>query len=116
MNKAAKPLVDKLKIAMTQTQKRVAVVDMIRASSFAQQVEALNIGESCSRVHGVHEGFTLKALAENMATMKEGLRNNTAPSVRQAKARTRGTYSIEIGDMRTPSGRTFVVAIVTRTA
>jgi hypothetical protein len=86
----------------------------VQPASFASQVAALEPGEHITKSLAVNETVTLRMLPVVLNDMKDALRNNTAPSVRQAKARTGGEYSIEISDMRTLSGRMFVVAVVIR--
>lgn len=106
----------KIKAAMQAPDKGVNPTDQRRAASFTQQVEGLNLGESCSRVVGVDPHVALYELATMLPDMREALRNNTAPSVRQASTRSGNKFTIEVADVRTPGGNFFIVAIVTRTA
>lgn len=116
MPKTAKPSAEKIKTAMQAPEKRVCTSNQGTDVSFASAVRYLEIGEHRSKSVEIDGNTPLYELAARINDTKESLRNNTAASVRLAKKKTGDTYSIEIGDMRTPSGRTFVVAIVTRTA
>lgn len=105
----------KIKSAMQQPDNGVTAPGRTQAASFASQVAALAVGECCSRVVGVDPNVRLCELSTMLPAMRESLRNNTAPSVRQANTRTGNKYTIEVADVRTPGDNFFVVAIVTRT-
>lgn len=87
-----------------------------RSSSFAAQVTDLEVGESASRVVPIDPTYTIKKLSEALPVLRENLRNNTAPAVRQASTRTGGKYTTELADITTTGDRFYIVAIVTRTA
>lgn len=106
----------KIKTAMKTPDPVVPEPTQRRSNSFATQVAELEIGESVSRVSPIPDTLSLHELQQVMSTMRQTLRNNTTPSVRQAMARTGGEYRIEVADTRTASDRFFLVAIVTRTA
>lgn len=116
MSKTAKSSAEKIKLAMQQTEQHVATKTSSTQVGFASDIRYLEIGQHCTKSVEIDGITPLYELAARINDTKEALRNNTAPSVRLAKKKTGDTYSIEIGDMRTPSGRTFVVAVVTRTA
>ena len=114
MNKAT--ATNRLKAAMSKPEEGVTEPPQRRASSFATQVADLALSESASRTVALDDNLTLAEMAAALHTMRETLRNNTAPSVRQARARTGNEYRIELADVRTHNDRFYVVAIVTRTA
>lgn len=117
MDKKSQKMADTIRVAMGQTASRVVEpVHQQTTTSFASDVRYLEIGEHRSKSVEIDGNTPLYELAARINETKESLRNNTAASVRLAKKKTGDKYSIEIGDMRTPSGRTFIVAIVTRTA
>lgn len=87
-----------------------------RSSSFAAVLTDLAVGETAARVQPVDPGLTLEEYGEQFVELREALRNNCSPAVRQAKARNGGEYSIEIADVMTQSRKLFLVALVTRTA
>lgn len=105
-----------IKAAMAKPDPVIAEPTARRSTSFATQVTELEVGESVSRVSPIPDTMSLHELQQAMPTMRQALRNNTTPSVRQAMARTAGEYRIEVADTRTASDRFYLVAIVTRTA
>lgn len=94
-----------------------------RPASFVSVVASLAPGETASRVVDVDhwrrtndESVRLSSIPEQIASWRDSLRNSTASSIRQAKQITGGTYSTEVCDLFTGSGRLFLVVLVTRTA
>lgn len=87
-----------------------------RESSFAAVVADLDVGEVASRTHHLNSEMTLAELAVNMPEMKAMIRNNATPAVTQARKRTGGEYRIETAETITPSGRIYLLVLVTRTA
>lgn len=87
-----------------------------RSSSFASVIADLEIGETASKAQRVEDDTTLAEFAEKSAAWREALRNTCATSMRQAKARTGGEYSIEIADVMTQARSLFIVALITRTS
>lgn len=85
-----------------------------RSSSFASVLSDLRVGETAARAQVVDPALTVGDFAAQSVALREALRNNCAPAVRQARGRTGGEYSIEIADVMTPSRRLFLVALVTR--
>ena len=103
-------------VAMNTVEDDVAEPSRKRSSSVASVLTDLDVGETASRAVRVDPDLSLASYAERYAEMRETLRNNVAPSMRQAKARTGGTYSIEVVDTLTPNRSMFIVALITRTA
>lgn len=87
-----------------------------RAGSFTTAVTNLDIGETATRTMEVDPGITVAAVAQVLPGLRDRLRNNVAPCVRNAKLKTGGEYSVEVSDCWTPKGRLFIVAFLTRTA
>ena len=84
------------------------------APSFQAQVNALSIGESVSRVRPVNPKLKVSEIPEEMPGLRQQLRNAVTPAVTRAKATVGGSYSIEVGDFISPSGKFYAVAVVTR--
>lgn len=83
--------------------------------SFDSQVAALQIGESVSKVRAVDPTTTVERLPDELPEIRNQVRNACAPAVRRAKEiNDRAIYTVEVGDAVMPSGRLYVVAIVTR--
>lgn len=87
-----------------------------RAASFTSVVAALDVGETATRSIQVSPYTNLDEIAKQIAQWRDTLRNNVGASVRAARQRTGGDYTIEVCDCLTPRSRMFVVAFVTRTA
>lgn len=105
---------NKITAAMRTVEDDVSEPSRKRSSSMASVIADLEIGETASRAQRVDPTTTLTDYAEQYAELRESLRNNVAPSVRQAKARTGGEYSIEIVDTLTQNRALFIIALVTR--
>lgn len=103
-------------MAMNTVEDDVSAPTRKRSSSFASVISDLDVGETASRAVRVDQSLTLAEYTERYAALREALRNNVAPSVRQAKLRTGGEYSVEVVDTLTPSRSLFIVALVTRIA
>lgn len=85
-----------------------------KSSSFYAQVFDLTPGESCSRVRPVDPTTSVERLPEELPEIKQQLRNAVTPAVTNAREKTGGTYSIEVGEVVMPKGRMYVLAVVTR--
>lgn len=85
-----------------------------RTSSFAAAVMDLEPEQSTSRVLRVSLAVTVGQLNVVLRDMKENLRNAISPTVANAKKKTDGTYSIELGDVVMTGGSIYVLAVVTR--
>ena len=83
--------------------------------SFQAQVNALLVGECASKVRTVDPKMPVSKIPTEMPVLRQQLRNSVTPAVTRAKAQFGGSYSIEVGDMISPQGRYYVVAVVTRT-
>lgn len=88
-----------------------------RSSSFASQITDLtDIGHVAARVQPFPSDWSMDDISANMSDMREKLRNNIAPSVRQAKNRVPGAdYSVEVTSFAATT-KMYVIALVTRTA
>lgn len=82
--------------------------------SFQAQVNALTIGESVAKVRPVNPKLQVSKIPEEMPALRQQLRNAVTPAVTRAKAATGGSFSIEVGDFISPSGKFYAVAVVTR--
>lgn len=88
-----------------------------RSFSFNARVLDLAIGESCMKPRAVDPTTTVERLTAEMPVLREQVRNATTPAVTKARQHHKDSrYSIEVGDLLMPSGRLFVVAVVTREA
>ncbi len=87
-----------------------------RPGSFNAQVQELNPGESVSKVRMVDVTMTVDRLPDEMPALRQQVRNSVAPAVARAKEIVGGDYTVEVGDVVMPSGKLYVVAVVTRTA
>ena len=104
-----------LKSAIPQPDDQVAIPPTTRHTvNLMAQVTALDIGQCCSRVDRVPVDMTIKEFMDQSTELKNTLRNNMAPSVRGAKTKTGGEYSIEITTTVTTPGQLYIVGIVTR--
>lgn len=109
---------DKRKIAtaMQTVEDDVPEPTRKRSSSFTAVIADLDVGETASRARRIDPSHTLADFAGNAAEWREDLRNSCAKSMRHAKARTGGEYSVAVAECLTPSREMFLVALVTRTA
>lgn len=82
--------------------------------SFQAQVNALLVGEQASKVRAVNPKLPISKIPEELPALRQQLRNAVTPAVTRAKAQFGSSYSIEVGDMISPSGNYYVVAVVTR--
>lgn len=104
-----------LKAAIAQPDDQVAIPSTTRNTvNLMAQVTALDIGQCCSRVERVPVNMTIKDFMDQSSELKNALRNNMAPSVRGAKNKTGGDYSIEVTNCITTPGQLYIVGIVTR--
>lgn len=88
-----------------------------RSSSFNARVLDLAIGDSCAKMRAVDPTTTVERLTAELPMLREQVRNATTPAVTKARQHHKDSkYSIEVGDLLLPSGRLFVVAVVTRDA
>lgn len=87
-----------------------------KASSFTTFLAALRVGGTACRAVLIDPDLTLREWAEMRAEVRRELRNNSAACIRRARIRIGGDcdYSTEIADTMMPSGKLFVVLIVTR--
>lgn len=85
-----------------------------RPASFTTQVAALEIGECVSKVERLDTNASVYHLQERLPEMRATMRNNVAPSVRHAKAKTGGTYTIEVFDCMSDMRNWYLMAVVTR--
>lgn len=104
-----------LSAAMATPERDVGVPTRHVAGSMASMVAALAVGECTSKVQAVDPKLSLAEFMAQGATLKEQLRNRITPSVQQAKIRTSGSYSVEIGTMVTTGNNLYLVAVVNRT-
>lgn len=100
---------------MSTAERDVAVPTRHVAGSMASLIAALGVGECTSKAQPVDPALTLVDFMGQGATLREQLRNRVTPSVQQAKGRTGGSYSIEIGTLITTGNNIYLVAIVSRT-
>lgn len=85
-----------------------------KSSSFYAQVLDLAPGDSCSRVRAVDPTTSVERLPDELPEIKQSLRNAVTPAVTNAREKTGGTYTIEVGEIVMPKGKMYVVAVVTR--
>ena len=85
-----------------------------RSGSFTAQVADLALGDTASKLLAIPGDTALCDIQKDLPALRERLRNNVASSVKHAKARTSGAYTVEVCDLHTPSGQWFVIALVTR--
>lgn len=81
--------------------------------SIKSQVDALARGEHFAKAWKIAPHNTFEAWAADSANQRQRLRNSLTSSIAQARERTRGTYTTEVGDMLL-GGNLYIVAIVTR--
>lgn len=105
-----------LTAAMSTPDTDVPVPPRQQATSLTSQIAALDVGESVAKLKRIDGDITMAEYAEQGTTWRESLRDNASSSMRAAKARTGGTYEIEVADLTTTGRNVFLVAIVTRTA
>jgi hypothetical protein len=92
-----------------------ATVRQPRMSSFNARVSELVVGECAAKMRTVDNTISVDRLPSELPMIREQVRNATTPAVTRAKQINKGaTYSIEVGDFLSPSGRLFVIAVVTR--
>jgi len=84
--------------------------------SFTSAIEMLAVGECAARAENVDKYNALAVIQDTLPARKESLRNNIAPSVKAAKGRTGGEYTVEVTDMLTPARNWMIIGIVTRVA
>ncbi len=88
-----------------------------RSSSFNARVLDLVVGDACAKMRAVGPTTTGERLTAELPVLREQVRNATTPAVTKARQHHKDSrYSIEVGDLLLPSGRLFVVAVVTRDA
>lgn len=85
-----------------------------RPASAITQIAALKPGEHWARVATPPAGMPLKDFAAESGEMREALRNLVNSSLRHAKAKTGGTYSVETGDFISSNRTLYLVCVVTR--
>jgi hypothetical protein len=85
-----------------------------QATSAITQIAALDVGHTWSRCEPVDPDLTIGGFGETTTRAREELRSNVASSVRHAKTKTGGTYSIETGDFISTARNIYLVAVVTR--
>lgn len=88
----------------------------VQPTSAITGIAALDVNECWSRVERAPNGMLLAEFANASASLRDDLRNNTASSVRHAKAKTGHAYKIETGDFISADRNIYLVCVVTRTA
>ena len=103
-------------VAMKSPEDAVPMPGPGRASSFSAMVADLKPGESCSKVVDVTIEYVENSTGrmELLNEARERLRSNNAPIIARAKVRTQGTYTQEVTQVVMPTGRLFLLAIITR--
>lgn len=86
-----------------------------RMASFSAAVADLEVGDHVAKLHRIDTTLTFNQIKADLDNMRATLRNNTTPAVARARAKTGGSYTIEVGDMMLNSVSWFLVAVVTRT-
>lgn len=94
---------------VVDAKKRLASPD-----SLISRCTTMHLGESISHIKHVDFG-TMSALEVNATKMRDAVRDSVNSSVRLAAKKTGNKYSIEVTHVLPPSGRVFILAIVTRT-
>ncbi len=101
--------------AISTAESDVGVPSRAVAGSMTSMIAALAIGECVSKAVPVDPAITIVDFNQQGSTLREQLRNRITPSVTQAKARTHGHYTIELGTLVTTGNNLYLVAVVTRT-
>lgn len=104
-----------LDAAMTTTEPQVDVPNRRQTGSMRSQVEALGVDQIASKIQPVDEGMVLSSYIQKAPELREQLRNSLTSAVANARERTGGTYTIEVGEM-VMRNRLYLVAVITRTA
>lgn len=104
-----------LAAAMQAPEDAVPLPGRNRAGSFTSTLVSLDIGETATRSMEVDPATPVAEVSKALPDLRDRLRNNVTPCVRNAKVKTGAEYSIEVSDCWTPRGRLFIVAFVTRT-
>lgn len=85
-------------------------------NSLTSLIASLRVGECASRVEALDSNMSVRDMALTVGEIKSTLRNNVAPSVRNARQRVAGSeFTVEVAELVTPAGSLYVVAIITRT-
>lgn len=85
-----------------------------KTDTLAKRVEALGIGEITSSAIKVDPQMHIGEFAATGHDLRDKLRNRIQSSVRLAASRNGTSYNIEVGNMITPQGHLFIVAVITR--
>lgn len=90
-------------------------------TSVANQIAALQIGESLSRVKAMPADLLLAEYGTTFNEMRVAMSSNMRPAITRAVERAGGKYELNVVEARTSSASNsgitfFVVAIVTRVA
>jgi hypothetical protein len=113
---ARKKIAPALDKALLQPDVNADGYDRTNPDSITSQVAALGVGECWSRCTPLDPAMRLADLPDHLPEVRMRLRNNTMPAVRQAMKRTGATYTMEVTDIRTLGGLTYVIAIISRIA
>lgn len=84
-------------------------------ASFQARVDGMAVDAIVSSVQGIDCNVGLSELVSTRNAACERIRNNVGTAVTRAKARTGGTYEIEVTPVLMPSMRCLILAVVTRT-
>jgi len=87
--------------------------DPAERNSFTARLEALKLGESEARADALDPALRLVDLPDALPPARLSMRNSVGPMAQRAAKRTGKTYTVEVSDLQTLSGRMYVVAIVT---
>lgn len=91
-------------------------INRTRPASMSAAVADLAVGEEVAKLQRVNTAQPMEDAIASLGAAKERLRNAMQPVVARAKAKTSGTYTVEISDFFTTAKNWFLVAVITRTA
>lgn len=102
--------------ALANPEEDVSLPNRRKSTSFNAQVAELSPGEVATKAQLIDKTMTVADVAANLTELRQTLRNNMTKVVQRAREATGGEYSLEVIDTLTPTGRWFLVGLITRLA
>ena len=86
-----------------------------RPTSFSSTIVGLAVGEECGKLKRLDTDCPLNVLFSKLPARREALHNTVSTMAARARAKTGGSYKVEVSDFMTGSKNWFLIAVVTRT-
>lgn len=85
-----------------------------QGGSLVARIAALDVGDTAAKAKRLDDDLTVGEIRENMARMREELRNSVTKAVGRAREQAGGEYRVEVFDTHSLERSWFLLALITR--